>query len=113
MTDVIIAALITGATSSGICSLIVFFIQRHDRKKDTRHDEAKMILGLGHDRIVYLGSRYVERGWITQDEYENLHDYLYIPYTKLGGNGTAERVMREVEALPLKKGGVTNESGQN
>lgn len=109
MTDVIIAALITGATSSGICSLIAFFIQRHDRKKDTRLDEAKMILGLGHDRIVYLGSRYIERGWITQDEYENLHDYLYLPYSKLGGNGTAERVMQEVKALPLRKGGVTNE----
>lgn len=62
-----------------------------------------MLLGLGHDRIVYLGGVYVGRGYITQDEYENLHEYLFKPYERLGGNGTASRVMREVENLPLKK----------
>ena len=113
MTEVIFVALITGATSSGLCSLIVFLIQWHDRKKGNQTDEAKMILGLGHDRIVYLGSKYIERGWITQDEYENLHEYLYKPYSKLGGNGTAERVMRDVEKLPLRKnGGGENETAQ-
>ena len=56
-----------------------------------------MIIGLGHDRIVYLGMKYLERGdWITQDEYENLYEYLYKPYAKLGGNGSAERIMDEV-----------------
>ena len=34
--------------------------------------QAQMILGLGHDRIVYLGMKYIERGNITKDEYENL-----------------------------------------
>ena len=114
MTETIIAALITGACSSGLCSLIVFLIQRHDKKKDSRTGESDMLLGLGHDRVVYLGGKYVERGWITQDEYENLHDYLYKPYIKLGGNGTAERIMREVEGLPLRKnGGGTDETAQN
>lgn len=103
MTETIIAALITGACSSGLCSLIIFLIQRHDKKKDSRTAESDMLIGLGHDRIVYLGGKYVERGWITQDEYENLHDYLYKPYTELGGNGTAERIMREVDQLPLRK----------
>lgn len=42
-------------------------------------------------------------GYITQDEYENLHDYLYEPYLELGGNGTAKKVMAEVERLPLHK----------
>lgn len=37
-----------------------------------------------------------------KDDYENLHDYLYLPYKKLGGNGTAEKIMKEVERLPLK-----------
>jgi hypothetical protein len=73
-----------------------------NRFLSSRDHKAKMLLGLGHDRIVYLGTQYLKRGYITRDEYENLHDYLYIPYTKLGGNGTAKKVMEEVEELPLK-----------
>ena len=45
---------------------------------------------------------YIQQGWISKDDYENLHDYLYIPYRNMGGNGTAERVMKEVEKLPIK-----------
>jgi hypothetical protein len=61
-----------------------------------------MILGLGHDKILSLGKEYIARGWITADEYENLHDYLYIPYKNMGGNGSAERIMEEVKKLPIK-----------
>ena len=53
-----------------------------------------MLIGLAHDRIIYLGMSYIERGWITQDEYENLHDYLYKPYEEMGGNGSAKKVMQ-------------------
>ena len=110
----IIIALIAGLTRSGGCSIILYLLQRRDKKKDGQTEEDKqrdeatkrqsaMLLGLGHDRIVYLGSCYIERGYITQDEYENLHDYLYEPYLALGGNGTAKKVMAEVERLPLHK----------
>lgn len=61
-----------------------------------------MLVGLAHDRILFLGMHYVDRGFITQDEYENLHDYLYVPYEKMGGNGSAKRVMAEVEKLPIR-----------
>lgn len=44
----------------------------------------------------------MERGYITQDEYENLHDFLYVPYDKMGGNGSVKRIMVEVEKLPIK-----------
>ena len=46
---------------------------------------------------------YVDRGYVTQDEYENLNDYLYMPYEKMGGNGSAKRVMEEVRKLPMRK----------
>ena len=61
-----------------------------------------MLIGLAHDRIIYLGMVYVERGWISQDEYENLQVYLYEPYEKMGGNGSARRVMEEVRKLPIR-----------
>lgn len=64
--------------------------------------KTEMLIGLAHDRILYLGMHYVERGYITQDEYENLNVYLYKPYHALGGNGSAERVMKEVDKLPIR-----------
>ena len=71
-----------------------------------------MLIGLGHDRIVYLGMKYIDRGYITHDEYENLYEYLYKPYEKMGGNGSAKRIMDEVSRLPIRKskyGGNQNE----
>ena len=87
------------------CSVIAssgfwaFLMQRRDGK-DVK---AKMLMGLAHDRIMFLATSYVERGFITADEYENLHDYLFVPYEKLGGNGTAKRIMMEVDKLPISK----------
>lgn len=74
-------------------------VQRYMERKS---DYAMMMRGLGHDRICCLGECYIKRGCITRDEYENLVDYLYIPYKRLGGNGTAEKVINEVKQLPLK-----------
>ena len=90
-----------------LCSLIVStgfwtFVQKKMDKKDPTKE---MLIGLAHDRIMYLGMIYIERGWITQDEYENLNDYLFKPYSKLGGNGTAGRIMKEVDKLPIRRSG--------
>ena len=87
------------------------YLMKKIDKKDARTD---MLIGLGHDRIIYLGMKYIDRGWITADEYENLYEYLYKPYEKLGGNGSATRIMSEVKKLEIrklvyKKGGERNE----
>lgn len=63
----------------------------------------RMLLGLGYERIMTLGMIYIDRGYITRDEYEDLVKYLYKPYKELGGNGSAERIMREIEALPIRQ----------
>lgn len=93
--SIFITAVGSVLASSGIWA---YFMKRLE-KKDTR---TQMLIGLGHDRIIFLGMSYIERGWITKDEYENIHDYLFAPYKALGGNGSAERVMKEVDKLPIK-----------
>lgn len=75
------------------------WLQKRTDKKDVR---TRMLIGLGHDRIMYLSMKYIERGYITHDEYENLYEYLYKPYEEMGGNGAAKRVMQEVNRLPIK-----------
>lgn len=74
------------------------YVQKRSEKKDVK---TQMLVGLAHDRILCLGMQYIERGWITRDEYENLYEYLYTPYQKMGGNGSAKRVMDIVNTLPI------------
>lgn len=76
------------------------YLQKRSETKDVK---SEMLIGLAHDRIMYLGMQYIDRGYITQDEYENLRVYLYEPYEKLGGNGSAKRIMQEVDKLPIHK----------
>lgn len=87
-------------TSGGFWAFLTYMIQRKDNKDGA---ESLMLKGLGHDRICQLGAKYIKQGYITKDDYENLHDYLYIPYKSLNGNGTAEKVMKEVGKLPFYK----------
>lgn len=89
-----------------ICSVLASsgfwtYIQKKNEKNDNK---TKLLVGLAHDRIIHLGITYIEKGYITKDEFENLHDYLYIPYKAEGGNGSAERVMDEVKKLPIRSG---------
>ena len=84
--------------STGFWAFLTALLQAKDKKKSA---ETEMLRGLGHDRICYLGYSYIAQGYITREDYENLHDYLYLPYKKLGGNGTAEKIMKEVEKLPM------------
>lgn len=81
-----------------------FLNQRIEDRKRKKSADSQMLMGLGHDRVCCLGEAYLARGYITRDEYENLHDYLFLPYQKLGGNGTAQKIMAEIEKLPLKDG---------
>lgn len=88
-----------------ICAVIASsgfwaFIQKKNENKDAK---TQMLVGLAHDRIVSLGMTYIDRGWISQDEYENLNEYLYKPYKKMGGNGSAKRIMKEIDTLPIHK----------
>lgn len=62
----------------------------------------KLLKGLAFGKITSLGTQYIERGWITRDEYDDFEKYLFIPYKKYGGNGTAERIMNAIRELPLK-----------
>lgn len=74
---------------------------RREKKDDKKNANTRLLVGMAHDRIIFLGMKYVERGFVTRDEYENLNDYLYEPYAAAGGNGSAKRVMEEVRKLPL------------
>lgn len=92
----IITAVISIMASSGFWE---FWI--HRKKKDTA--ESRLLRGLAHDRILFLGTSYIHRGYVTKEEYDDLNSYLYEPYREAGGNGSAEKIMKEVYNLPTYK----------
>lgn len=70
-------------------------------KSSTRGATTRLLMGIAYEHIMTFGVAYIHRGWATRDEYEELRKYFYEPYKALGGNGSAERVMNEVEKLPF------------
>lgn len=94
--QVIVTIISSVLASSGVWAIVA-------RILDNRSVKTQMLIGLGHDRICWLGLQYIERGYIYADEYENLHDYLYKPYAKMGGNGSAKKIMDEVSRLEVRR----------
>ena len=105
--QILLTGLVTILASSGFWA----FMQHLDSKKDDIHTaftkEHKamidVLIGLGHDKIMYLGGKYCERGYVTHSEYENLYTYIYLPYKALGGNGSADKMIEQVNKLELRE----------
>lgn len=97
MSDIIVAVICSVFASSGFWAWLTA-----KQKKDSA--ENRMILGICYMAICQLCGAYISRGYITRDEYADLKKYLYEPYRARGGNGTCERLMTEVDKLPLKEG---------
>ena len=93
--DVLVTVFVTVLASNGFWTIL-------QKKFDQNSTEKKLLVGLAHDRIIYIGEGFIARGWITYDEYEDFMKYLYEPYAEYGGNGAAERISAEVKKLPLK-----------
>lgn len=90
--------------SNALFSFIQFLITRHDLKhriqSDAEKNQSDMILGIGHDKILYLTDRIMQRGCITMKEKRNLNP-LYEPYKRLGGNGDCKIGYDACNALPI------------
>lgn len=95
LAESLITIIVSILASSGIWAIV----QNRIESKDNRN---KFLLGMGHEYIVALGLRYINRGWVSDDEYETLNDFLYQPYIELGGNGAAHKIMEEVNKLPIR-----------
>ena len=94
---------VTGAifASSGFWAFALYVFQSRQRVSD--HDKAILdcLKGLMNTRIRIQAEEYIARGSITYAEYRELIEYLFKPYTAIGGNGLAEKAIGEVEKLPI------------
>jgi hypothetical protein len=89
---VIMTILGSAVGSTGMWS----FLRSRDVK---RAATTRLMMGMARETITTHGLAYIERGYITKEEFDELDKYFYKPYIALGGNGTAERIMAEVSRL--------------
>lgn len=74
-------------------------------KADRNGNEAKLLLSVSRNHLIELGRGYIERGYITMDEYEE-YEAEYQIYSDLGGNGLARRIFEQIDDLPMMPNGI-------
>lgn len=94
-TQIILTIITSLLASSGLWAFLGSRLERNSAERE-------LIVGIGHIELVFFGMQYIERGWITRDEYDTMQE-LYKPYVKLGGNGSGTKIMNELEKLPIRE----------
>lgn len=100
MNETLVTILVAIFASGGFWAFLQTWLNNRSR---ARSAEQRLILGLAFRQIVELCDLYITRGYIDTEEYKELAKYLFEPYKEMGGNGTAARLIREVEKLPMRK----------
>lgn len=105
--------------SSGFFQLLMLIYQSGEKEKERKRLEetqkklidvqdfnalCRCVTGIAMFRIAREAKRYIDKGYVTSEEYHTLKHNLYEPYVALGGNGLATKFMEEVEELPMKEG---------
>lgn len=105
--------------SSGFFQLLMLMYQSREKEKERKRLEetqkklisvqdfnalCKCVTGIAMFRIAREAKRYIDKGYVTSEEYHTLKHNLYEPYVALGGNGLATKFMEEVEELPMHEG---------
>lgn len=69
-------------------------------KADHNNNAENLLLSVSRNQLVTLGRTFIERGYVTMDEYEE-YEAEYKIYSSLGGNGLARRIFKQVDELPM------------
>lgn len=93
--------LIGGAFGAGLLSLVQFFVNRHDKKKEAESVERKALRFLMLYSIQDTARELIIAGKASMDERRQLREWHDLYHKGLGGNGDADKLMGEVDKLPL------------
>lgn len=83
-----------------LIALVTWLVKQVRCKKkeyEVLNDAIKAML---HDRLYQACGFLIGKGFCTLEDRQNL-EYLYVPYKKLGGNGTVESLYHKCMELPI------------
>ena len=98
-TSSIVTIVVAIFASTGFWEFLKEWWKAKNKKKSV---EDELLLGIAHDRIHFLCKRYLQQGYLTTDDYDNLKS-IYEPYKQMGGNGSGKKLFEACEALPLRE----------
>lgn len=85
---------------------MMLMVKEHDKDiKDLKEENElikRMVLGSLYDRAKHVGEQYINKGWISMQEYSDWNKYLYQPYKDAGGDGTIDKIAAEINKLPVE-----------
>lgn len=96
--DALVSIILLLIGSQGFWALIMYEMQKRDKKKDIR---ARADLVILHDLVYKYTRKAITRGYTTFYEFDNTSQ-LYQIYVEYGGNGTGKQLYEEFCQLPKK-----------
>lgn len=100
VTEVLLAIFVSAGFWTGLWKVIEVIVV-HKLTKPKLTPEVRLLRGIGQLELVFFGLQFKKRGYLTPDEYHTLKVEVFEPYTELGGNGLAKKMMDEIEELPI------------
>lgn len=93
--DMLITMIGSVFASGGVWSFVLYKVKQNDAG-------TRMTRGMAHYQIIEEGQKFIERGWITHEEYDDFMKYLGNPYLESGSNGLAKKMIDDISDLPFK-----------
>ena len=101
------------ALVAGVFTLLQWRLDRGEKRSHAENREFTELRGMVavlveadrtvlYDRIKHLGKSYINRGYVTVEELEDLDQMHAVYHDKLGGNGFLDALMKTVHALQVK-----------
>lgn len=101
----VVAALFGGscgaALVSGSVALLQFFIRRRDGRSSQADSQRKALRYLMLYIIQERAKQHIREDRISLEERRSLHHWHDLYHNALGGNGDADALMRQIDALAL------------
>lgn len=101
-TQIIIAVIGSGLLTTVINRIFNYLDKRAELKSGVTHG-VRLIL---KDRLRFLCTRYIEQGWIYEDELEDLISMHSCYHDTLKGNGYLDSLMHRVQNLEIRGIGI-------
>ena len=99
----VLVAILASGTGAAIVAAIQAVILHRLKRKDAKEDKDEVVTKALRYVMLYIiqerCKEYIARGHITLDERRSLHHWHDLYHNGLGGNGDADLLMREVDAL--------------
>lgn len=100
----ILTAILCGGVGAafvtGVCSIVLYRMKKHDEQDDRKNAEQKAICYVMLYIIEERAKDVLADGEVTLDELRRLHHWHKV-YKALGGNGDANGLMERLESLPI------------